>query len=119
MKLAGNMKGRHEVCCAAFTARVFIMDEIPTSAEVDRIATLGDVVIRNLQITQCYHELSLALTRRIGPHANWCTFATWASKQAGQTIRKEDLARALKRNFQQSLSTVQASEHPAAAPNPP
>ncbi len=29
----------------------------------------------------------------LGPTANWSTFATWASKQAGQTIRKEDLAR--------------------------
>jgi hypothetical protein len=27
--------------------------------------------------------------------ANWCTFATWASKQAGQSIRREDLLRAL------------------------
>jgi len=26
------------------------------------------------------------------PGANWCTFATWASKQAGQTIRGEDIA---------------------------
>ena len=29
--------------------------------------------------------------KRTGQCANWCTFATWASKQAGQTIRGEDL----------------------------
>jgi hypothetical protein len=53
-------------------------------------------VIRNLQITQCYHELSAVLRERIGGNANWCTFATWASKQAGKSIRKNDLAQALR-----------------------
>ncbi len=67
------------------------MEHVPASAEVDRIATLGDPVLRNLQITQCYHELASALAKRTGPYANWCTFATWASRQAGQTIRKEAL----------------------------
>jgi hypothetical protein len=60
---------------------------------VARIAALSDPVVRNLQITQAYHELALAMTARTGICANWCTFATWASKQAGQTIRKEDFAR--------------------------
>ncbi len=35
------------------------------------------------------------LVERTGEYANWCTFATWASKQAGQTIREEDLSRTL------------------------
>ncbi len=68
-----------------------------TVADVDRIAALADPVVRNLQITQCYYELSARLVERTGPSANWCTFATWASKQAGQTIRKADLGQALKR----------------------
>lgn len=67
----------------------------PTVDEVDRITAIADPVIRNLHITLSYHELALALTARTGVQANWCTFATWASKQAGQTIRKEDAARAL------------------------
>ena len=67
----------------------------PTVAEVEHIAALEDPLIRNLQITQCYHELALALRERTSSSANWCNFAVWASKQAGQTIRKEDLARAL------------------------
>lgn len=71
------------------------IDHIPTVAEVDRIAALADPVIRNLQITQCYHELAVTMALRTEGGANWCTFATWASKQAGQTIRKEDLARML------------------------
>lgn len=64
-------------------------------SEVERIAGLGDPVIRNLQITQSYHELSLVIAVRTGPSANWCTFATWASRQAGQTIREEDLMEAM------------------------
>ncbi len=37
----------------------------------------------------------------MGPVANWCTFATWASKQAGQTIRRQDLQRSLEAMLQQ------------------
>ncbi len=81
----------------------------PTVADVERIAALDDPVVRNLQITQCYFELSAAVAQRIGPGANWCTFATWASKQAGQTIRKEDLARTLEAKLRAG---------PAAAPLP-
>jgi hypothetical protein len=69
---------------------------VPGLAEVGRITAVSDPVIRNLQITECYFELSSVLAGRIGPQANWCTFATWASKQAGQTIRKEDLRRLVK-----------------------
>ena len=68
------------------------VDSIPTTVDVDRIAALSEPVIRNLQITQCYHELAAAMAARVSG-ANWCTFATWASRQAGQTIRQEDFAR--------------------------
>jgi hypothetical protein len=67
----------------------------PTVADIDAIGATTDPVIRNLRITQCYHELSAAVAERMAPGANWCTFATWASKQAGQTIRGEDFARAV------------------------
>lgn len=64
-------------------------------SEVERISRLEGPALRNLQITQSYHELSLLISKRTGPCANWCTFATWASKQAGRTIRGEDLTHAL------------------------
>jgi hypothetical protein len=80
----------------------------PDITEVERIANLADPVIRNLQITQCYHELALVLAERTGGGANWCAFATWASKQAGQTIRKEDLGRTL----QLMLGSVAAAQQP-------
>lgn len=71
------------------------MGQFPSVAETGRIAALPNPVLRNLLITQSYFELSAAIAGRTGSCANWCSFATWASKQAGQTIRGEDLARAL------------------------
>ena len=88
----------------------------PTVAEVERIAALADPVARNLQITQCYCELSRVFAARTDDKpANWCTFATWASKQAGQTIRKEDLARAFERLFARSSQARSAREAAVAS----
>jgi hypothetical protein len=68
---------------------------IPSPDEVRTIAAITNPAIRNLRITQCYHELSTVFISRTSPVANWCTFATWASKQAGQSIRREDLLRSV------------------------
>lgn len=84
------------------------LNSIPTITEVDRIAAIQDPILRNLRITQCYHELSAALAKRTGPSANWCTFATWASKQAGQTIRKEDLVQSLENVLDTEPTATQA-----------
>jgi hypothetical protein len=88
----------------------------PTVSDVDRIAALHDPVSRNLQITQCYSELSSAFAARTGGGpANWCTFATWASKQAGQTIRQEDLRRAFERLFTRSPDATTVGDTALAA----
>ncbi len=76
------------------------METFTSVSGIDRIAALQDPVVRNLQITQSYHEISQAMAARTGACANWCTFATWASRQAGQTIRREDLANALNHHLQ-------------------
>jgi hypothetical protein len=59
---------------------------VPAVSDVEAICAIPDPIVRNLRITQAYGEMSRALSARTGPGANWCTFATWASKQAGQTI---------------------------------
>ncbi|KIH76005.1 hypothetical protein SAMN05660860_03489 [Geoalkalibacter ferrihydriticus] len=84
---------------------------VPTIAEVERIAALSDPIIRNLQITQCYHELSLAYAARSFPGANWCAFGTWASRQAGQTIRQDDLQHTLERLIRSKTLAAQAARH--------
>src|SRR5262245_42975732 len=56
----------------------------PTPERVsDIIGVSNDPVLRNLLITQCYHDLSAGIAELLtGGNANWCTFATWASKTA-------------------------------------
>jgi hypothetical protein len=39
------------------------------------------------------------MTKYTDGNPNWCTFAVWASKQAGQSIRKEDLSRTFENLF--------------------
>jgi len=63
-----------------------------TLEDITDISEQADSVLRNLQITQCYHDLSTEFARVADTgNANWCTFATWASKTAGISIRNEEL----------------------------
>jgi hypothetical protein len=71
----------------------------PTVSDVTRIAAMDNPVLRNLEITECYADLSAAMRARTGGAADWCTFATWASRQAGSTIRGEDLVDNLDRRL--------------------
>ncbi|MEP7362704.1 MAG: hypothetical protein ABI972_05565 [Acidobacteriota bacterium] len=71
----------------------------PTLSDVDRISAMPDAVLRNLRITQCYAEMSSAFAGLLPGGANWCTFATWASRQAGRSIRSEDVALALEQRL--------------------
>jgi len=83
----------------------------PAVEEIDRIARIGDPILRNLRITQSYCELSGAVAALVGASANWCTFATWASKQAGQTIRQEDLLQTFEERFYLSPEISAALEN--------
>ncbi|MDQ3265404.1 MAG: hypothetical protein M3Y59_17395 [Myxococcota bacterium] len=76
---------------AAPPVRVPIPGTYPVGADIDRIVAMEDPVARNHAITQGYHDVSNAVGELLGKeNANWATFGVWASKQAGQTIRKED-----------------------------
>ncbi|WP_429886348.1 hypothetical protein [Geoalkalibacter halelectricus] len=83
----------------------------PTLAEVEGIAALNNPIIRNLQITQCYFELSAVHAARLPEDANWCTFATWASRQAGQSIRMEDVEDSLERLMRSEALAARAARH--------
>ena len=72
-------------------------EAFPPSRDLESIIKLSDPVRRNLFITQRYHDLSRGLRDTIDPgNANWSTFATWASKTAGETIRDEEVPKALR-----------------------
>ena len=66
------------------------LDQVLT--DIDRIARLGDAPLRNLLVTQTYCDLSRRLANVTGAdNANWSSFATWASKTAGEAIRGEEV----------------------------
>lgn len=72
----------------------------PNVDELRGIAAMPDPAARNLRITHAYFQLSAATAERLPGGANWCTFAAWASRQAGQSIRREDLMVALTAGLQ-------------------
>jgi hypothetical protein len=85
------------------SAQTIVTRAPPTVEEVRRIVAIASPVLRNLEITHCYGRLSAAMEQRTGRCANWCTFATWASRQAGRTIRGEDLIEMLRTRLDQRL----------------
>jgi hypothetical protein len=85
------------------------MTTTPRPEDVARISAIGDAVARNRQITQAYHELAVAMARLLPGGANWCAMATWASRQAGQTIRREDLRRTFDRLLRDSAEVEAAA----------
>ncbi len=68
-------------------------------------------MIRNLEITECYAQLAAAMATRAPACSNWCTYATWASRQAGATIRGEDLLTTLERELGRDAELL----HPLAS----
>jgi hypothetical protein len=66
---------------------------IVTPDDVRRVVALEEqAFLRNLLITQGYHDVSKTiLTRTGGADMNWCTLGSWASKTAGTFIRDEEV----------------------------
>jgi hypothetical protein len=61
-----------------------------TEHDVDEIVSISDAVLRNLLITQGYHDLKIGMARLLGnENISWVGFATWASRTAGRFIRRE------------------------------
>lgn len=90
--------------------KIMTNTSMPTPDHIERIAAIDDPIVRNLQITQCYHELAAAMGRLLPGGANWCAVATWASRQAGSSIRQEDLRQTLQRLLRDSREATEAIE---------
>lgn len=68
-----------------------------TETDIQTIVNQPHLVVRNLQITQGYYRLSQGMQSLIGRrNVSWCSFATHASKTAGQALRHELMPRLLK-----------------------
>jgi hypothetical protein len=69
---------------------------------VSGISDIEDPRLRNLWITQTYHELGTQMSARgLGLDASWPFFAVWASKSAGRIIRGEELPKILAARIEQ------------------
>jgi hypothetical protein len=78
----------------------------PDVGEVRRIVAIESPAIRNLEITHAYSRLAAAFAAQGAGGANWCTFATWASRQAGRTIRGEDMVEHVGRRLGRGAEVV-------------
>jgi hypothetical protein len=75
---------------------------IPTPS-ISAISEMEDPCLRNLWITQTYHQLGTQMSARgLAPDATWALFAVWASKSAGRMIRGEELPAVLRGAIQNS-----------------
>jgi hypothetical protein len=65
----------------------------PTYDDWQRIVLLDEQpVLRNLLITQGYHDLSIGFARMLGPeNVTWFSFASWSSKVVGQFLQNQEL----------------------------
>ncbi|HXN59110.1 MAG TPA: hypothetical protein VN886_01540 [Acidimicrobiales bacterium] len=100
---APQRRGGGAIYDAPVTASV---EEIPVTPSVEEIAGMTDPVLRNLHITQRYHELASDLRDAgVGEDATWCAFAVWASKTAGATIRGEVLPARVKQLLVENEAT--------------
>ena len=55
-------------------------------------------VLRNLLVTQGYHELSRDFARMLGPeNVTWFSFASWSSKSVGSFLQNDQLPHVLRR----------------------
>ncbi|HSG18078.1 MAG TPA: hypothetical protein VLE70_17415 [Anaerolineae bacterium] len=68
-----------------------------TQGYIQSIVESENLIVRNLQVTQGYYRLSEGMKRCLSSrNVNWCSFATHASKTAGQALRHELMPRLLR-----------------------
>lgn len=86
-----------------------ISQTIPSVEDIAQTCALPEPVLRNLKITYSYHLLSHGVRALLqNPNINWCTFATWASRQAGVTIRNEEFPKFLRDRWDQDARLERA-----------
>jgi hypothetical protein len=93
--------GKHDSATIAATIDRFANAPLSkkhiTMREIDAITKVKDPILRNLAITQGYHDLTLGMNEVLGTdNVSWVGFATWASKTAGRFIRNEELPQAIR-----------------------
>ena len=66
------------------------MSNMLTREYIQTVIARENLVVRNLQVTQGYYRISNAMRKYVSTkNVNWTSFATHASKTAGQALRHE------------------------------
>ncbi len=66
------------------------MSKMLTKDYIQSVIERENLVVRNLQVTQGYYRISSAMKKYVSSkNVNWTSFATHASKTAGQALRHE------------------------------
>ncbi len=66
------------------------MSTLLTKDYIQSVIERENLVVRNLQVTQGYYRISNAMKKYVSSkNVNWTSFATHASKTAGQALRHE------------------------------
>ncbi len=87
-----------DVLPAAKVARV-APSLLAEPGRIEKISSMSDVVIRNLEITQFYYEAAVAMTRFIGSRdVTWFAFGVHASKTVGRRAMRFETLPAWARN---------------------
>lgn len=81
------------------------VEQYPSLPQVAAIVDTTDPVRRNYRITVGYWQIARAMRCRLPEGATWCAFGTWASRQAGSSIRKEDLERVIGQRLREKLES--------------
>jgi len=75
---------------------------------ISAISEMEDPCLRNLWITQTYHDLGTRMSARgLEPDATWALFAVWASKSAGRIIRGDELPPVLRAGIEDDRAVLE------------
>ena len=89
-----------------------------TGEYIQSIIDSDNLVVRNLQVTQGYYLISQGMKRYTsGKNVSWCSFATHASKTAGQALRHELMPGYLKSTMIRMFETGQDTLSGSGAEN--
>ncbi len=84
-------------------------------ADIAATVQVRDPVLRNLQITQLYHELAIALADQYGSRdITWCGFAKWTSCSVGRFLRGQTLHSVARKRLERFLNG-QGSSSPSGS----
>jgi hypothetical protein len=87
-----------------------------TLGRIQQVVATDEPVMRNLLITQAYHDLSVGMAELLGmDNATWCTFGCWASKTAGSFIRGDEVPLKVRQVLNASPFLEQQARHVQSA----